>query len=131
MKDYVEWLKQLPGKTVFVGYPAAYDFMFVYWYLIRFAGASRATTEDETSLLAYKGNYAAIMARSPGGLGGVRGLVFLRMLFGNIGITVLPDEQAVPSAFQAFDESGVLKNDKMQAKVKDLGKVLSAELLKK
>jgi hypothetical protein len=25
---------------VFVGYPAAFDFMFVYWYLIRFAGSS-------------------------------------------------------------------------------------------
>ena len=25
---------------MFVGYPVAYDFMFVYWYLIRFAGES-------------------------------------------------------------------------------------------
>lgn len=40
MPDYVRWLKALPGKPVFVGYPAAYDFMFVYWYLIRFAGES-------------------------------------------------------------------------------------------
>ncbi|MEW8041041.1 MAG: exonuclease [Candidatus Thiodiazotropha endolucinida] len=40
MNDYVEWLKQLPGKPVFVGYPAAYDFMFVYWYLIKFVGES-------------------------------------------------------------------------------------------
>ncbi len=40
MTDYVEWLKQLPGKPVFVGYPAAYDFMFVYWYLIKFSGES-------------------------------------------------------------------------------------------
>ena len=38
MKDYLAWLKRLPGKPVFVGYPAAYDFMFVYWYLIRFTG---------------------------------------------------------------------------------------------
>jgi hypothetical protein len=30
----------LPGKPVFVGYPAAYDFLFVYWYLMRFAGES-------------------------------------------------------------------------------------------
>jgi hypothetical protein len=30
----------LPGRPVFVGYPAAFDFMFVYWYLIRFAGES-------------------------------------------------------------------------------------------
>lgn len=40
MRGYVAWLKALPGKPVFVGYPAAYDFMFVYWYLIRFAGES-------------------------------------------------------------------------------------------
>ena len=37
---YVQWLDGLPGKPVFVGYPAAYDFVFVYWYLIRFAGRS-------------------------------------------------------------------------------------------
>lgn len=40
MKEYVSWLKGLPHKPVFVSYPAAFDFMFVYWYLIRFAGES-------------------------------------------------------------------------------------------
>jgi hypothetical protein len=40
MSDYVAWLEKLPGAPVFVGYPAAFDFMFVYWYLIRFAGRS-------------------------------------------------------------------------------------------
>lgn len=38
MMDYLGWLRRLPGVPVFVGYPAAYDFMFVYWYLIRFTG---------------------------------------------------------------------------------------------
>ena len=40
MKRYVAWLKELPGRPVFVGYPASFDFMFVYWYLMRFAGES-------------------------------------------------------------------------------------------
>lgn len=40
MNEYVKWLKALSGKPVFVGYPAAFDFMFVYWYLIKFAGES-------------------------------------------------------------------------------------------
>ena len=40
MQSYLTWLKALPGIPVFVGYPAAYDFMFVYWYLIRFTGES-------------------------------------------------------------------------------------------
>ena len=37
---YVAWLEALPGPPVFVGYPAGFDFLFVYWYLIRFAGRS-------------------------------------------------------------------------------------------
>lgn len=40
MPEYVAWLEALPGRPVFVGYPAAYDFLFVYWYLMRFAGRS-------------------------------------------------------------------------------------------
>jgi hypothetical protein len=40
MPAYSARLKSLPGKPVFAGYPAAFDFMFVYWYLMRFAGES-------------------------------------------------------------------------------------------
>jgi hypothetical protein len=40
MPEYVEWVKDLPGKPVFVAYPATYDFSFIYWYLMRFAGES-------------------------------------------------------------------------------------------
>jgi len=40
MPHYVAWLKGLPGDVVFVGYPAAFDFMFVTYYLNRFAGES-------------------------------------------------------------------------------------------
>ncbi len=38
MQSYLAWLKTLPGTPVFVAYPAAFDFMFVCWYLNRFAG---------------------------------------------------------------------------------------------
>jgi hypothetical protein len=40
MVRYVKWLRELPGRVVFVGQPAGYDFMWVYWYLQRFAGDS-------------------------------------------------------------------------------------------
>ena len=40
MEEYVIWLDALPGAPVFVSYPASFDFMFVYWYLIRFVGRS-------------------------------------------------------------------------------------------
>ena len=40
MPRYARWLRALPGAPVFVAYPAGFDFSFVYWYLIRFAGES-------------------------------------------------------------------------------------------
>ena len=40
MPAYVSWIKTLPGKPVFVAYPAGFDFLFIYWYLIRFTGSS-------------------------------------------------------------------------------------------
>lgn len=38
MRRYLAWLKELPGRLVFVAYPAAFDFPFVYWYLTQYAG---------------------------------------------------------------------------------------------
>jgi hypothetical protein len=40
MKEFVMWIKQLPGVPVAVAAPAGFDFMFTYWYLMRFAGHS-------------------------------------------------------------------------------------------
>jgi hypothetical protein len=40
MKEYVEWITTFQGKPVFVGFPVAFDFMFVYWYLLKFYGSS-------------------------------------------------------------------------------------------
>ena len=40
MPNFVEWVRSMPGKPVFMAYPAAYDFMFMYWYMIMFAGES-------------------------------------------------------------------------------------------
>jgi hypothetical protein len=40
MQRYVAWLRTLPGTPVFVAYPAGFDFLFVYWYLMRFVGES-------------------------------------------------------------------------------------------
>ncbi len=40
-RAWVEALKDAHGKTpVFVGYPAGFDFLFVYWYLVKFTGGS-------------------------------------------------------------------------------------------
>lgn len=40
MRNYFNWLIKLPGKPVLVGYPVSYDFLFIYWYLMKFVGES-------------------------------------------------------------------------------------------
>src|SRR5262245_40764658 len=40
MQDYATWVGTLIGRPVFVAYPVGFDFLFVYWYLIRFTGKS-------------------------------------------------------------------------------------------
>lgn len=40
-RAWVEALYDAHGRMpVFVGYPASFDFLFVYWYLVRFTGGS-------------------------------------------------------------------------------------------
>ena len=40
MANFARWTRSLGGLPVFVAYPAGFDFMFVYWYLIKFVGES-------------------------------------------------------------------------------------------
>ena len=72
---------------------------------------SRKHEETEKPLVAFSGKIAAISAASPGGFGGLRGLVPLRMMLGNIGVVVLPDQLAIANAVDAFDSDGNLSND--------------------
>ena len=90
--------------------------------------ASRADSDDEPPLAAFKGKSAVIMAASPGGYGGKRGLVALRTLLENIRVTVLDDELAIPQAHEAFDESGELIDAELSAKAKALGEALCHHL---
>lgn len=38
LPEFLAWTQGLPGAPVFCGYPAAFDFMWVRWYLERFCG---------------------------------------------------------------------------------------------
>lgn len=71
---------------------------------------SRPHEKDEGSLIAYRGKVAALSAASPGGFGGLRGLVPLRMMLGNIGVHLIPDQLAISAAHKAFDDEGKLTN---------------------
>ncbi len=69
---------------------------------------SRTETDDEPSLAAYRGKVAGLLSASPGALGGLRALVHLRSILGNIGVLVVPRQFALSSASDKFDASGNL-----------------------
>ncbi len=82
---------------------------------------SRAESKEEAPLAAYNGKVAALLAASPGALGGLRGLVTVRSILGNIGVIVLPGQMAVSKVHEALDPSGKLKDAKQEASVKKIG----------
>ena len=84
----------------------------------------------EPSLVAFTGKVATLMSASPGALGGLRGLVHVRSILGNIGVIVLPDQVAVPKAHEALKPDGSLIDSKQQAAVEGLGKTLASFLMK-
>jgi NAD(P)H-dependent FMN reductase len=59
----------------------------------------------------YQGKVVSLLSASPGALGGLRGLVTVRSILGNIGCLVLPQQLAVSKADRAFDESGNLSDE--------------------
>ena len=81
--------------------------------------------EDALSLTCFKHKVAAIMSASPGGLGGLRGLVHVAAILRNIGVVVLPEQKSIPRAFEAFDTQGRLIDPKQQAEVEALGSKLT------
>jgi chromate reductase len=85
---------------------------------------------DEEPMAAYRGKVAGIMAASPGGLGGLRVLVTLRMLMENLGTMVLPNQKAVGGAFGMFDSDGNITDEKTEASLKGIGQELVYTLTK-
>ncbi|HZN58809.1 MAG TPA: NAD(P)H-dependent oxidoreductase [Planctomycetota bacterium] len=78
----------------------------------------------EAPLAGFEGKVAGLLSTSPGALGGLRGLVQLRAILGNIRVLVLPDQVAVSRANEAFDAEGRLKDPKLQASVEKLAEKL-------
>jgi len=84
---------------------------------------SRPEGEDGM-LAAYQGKVAALLAASPGGLGGLRGLVTVRSILSNIGVVVLPKQHALSKAHEAF-EGDEIPDDRQRGAVEAIGAELA------
>jgi chromate reductase len=86
--------------------------------------------EGEKPLEGFSHKVAGIMAASPGALGGLRGLVPLRMLLENIGVMVLPNQKAVAKVSALLTETGIIDDEQTIAGLKRIGKELVETLAK-
>ena len=75
---------------------------------------------DEPALAAFTGKTASLLATSPGALGGLRTLVSVRTILGNLGMIVLPKQFALPNAGQAFDADGDLVDEAARNQVSNV-----------
>ncbi|MBZ0187925.1 MAG: NAD(P)H-dependent oxidoreductase [Candidatus Obscuribacterales bacterium] len=82
---------------------------------------SRPADNSEKMLACFDDKVAGIMAASPGALGGLRGLIALRSILGNIKVLVVPEQQAIAKSHEAFDQNGSLKDERQNASVKAIG----------
>jgi chromate reductase len=81
--------------------------------------------EAPLALSCFKGKTAALMATSPGGLGGLRGLSHVRAILEGVGVLVIPDQKALPNAFKIFDEAGKLTDEPQRDEIAALGAKLA------
>ncbi len=81
--------------------------------------ASRSAP-NEPELACFKDKVVSLMSASPGALGGLRSLVHVRAILGNIGSLVLPQQLAVGRAHEAFNADGSLKDPKQQAVIEKI-----------
>lgn len=85
---------------------------------------TRPASKDEVYLSNFIDKVIVLMSASPGELGGLRGLVHVRAMFGNVNSLVLPVQKCIPRADRAFSPDGNLLDVKQQNDVLDLGKRL-------
>lgn len=71
----------------------------------------------EPGVSAFRGKTAALLASSPGALGGLRALVHLRQILMNLGVLVLTEQYALGGANSAFGSGGELADDKQRTAV--------------
>ena len=74
---------------------------------------------NQPALAAFTGKTAALLAASPGALGGLRGLASVRSILSNLGMIVVPKQYALSNAANAFNNDS-LKDESTHDRVSDV-----------
>ena len=73
---------------------------------------------------AFHGKVAGIVSTSPGALGGLRGLIYVRAMLAGLGLHVIPQQIAVPNGHEAFDEDFNILDVSYSERLSNMAKVL-------
>jgi len=72
---------------------------------------SRPAADGQSGMDALRGMPVGIVSASPGAMGGMRALPFVRLYLNNLGMLVAPQQIAVSRAASAFHEDGSLDDE--------------------
>ncbi len=72
---------------------------------------------EDPPLVAWRGQVAGLLSATPGGMGGVRGLIQLRTLLSGIGVHVIPTQLGVGTAHEVVDEDGTIADEGWRRRV--------------
>lgn len=88
---------------------------------------SRRHDKDEPLLAAFRDRAFAIASASPGGFGGIRGLLMLRQILAvGTGALVIPEQVTISGAANAFEENGTLAEESRRKQLDRAAKALVA-----
>ncbi|GJM21254.1 MAG: FMN reductase [Planctomycetota bacterium] len=76
--------------------------------------------EGKPMLSAFRGKLCALLAASPGGLGGLRGLVHVRAILEGVGVFVIPQQLALPAAHTVLDAEGNWLDEGAETRVRNV-----------
>ncbi len=80
--------------------------------------------EGDPRMAAFAGKTAALLAASPGGLGGIRGLPQVQGILQSIGVNVIPSVVSLPNAHSAFNEDGSLIDESILGRINEQAQML-------
>ena len=85
--------------------------------------------KDESGNAPFEGKIGGLMGASNGGFGTIRALPHVSYILSNLGVFVLP-VVAVPAVGKAFDENGVMTNERAKKMLSGLGARLAQTIVK-